>query len=121
MSGVYNATYFSTRPEIASAPGIMYCVILVNKSTYEREVMKIGIAKGSTWKDAVRRSSGFRGYELKIQKIYSSTLYDVWQREQALHEKWKHKRKSPSIKFGGHTECFEICSEILDDFPKNNS
>jgi hypothetical protein len=121
MSGVYNATYFSTRPEIAASPGIMYCVILVNKTTYEREVLKIGIAKGSTWKDAVRRSSGFNGYELKIQKIYASTLFDVWQKEQALHEKWKHKQKRPSIKFGGYSECFEICPEILADFPKNNS
>lgn len=121
MSGVYNETFFSTRPEIASSPGILYCIILVNKNSLEREVLKIGIAKGKTWKDAVRRGFGFKGYDLRIQKIYSATLYEVWKLEQELHAKWKHKQKSPSIKFGGHTECFEICPEIIASVPKNNS
>ena len=121
MSGVYNQTFFSTRPEVASAPGILYCVILVNKKTCEREVLKIGIAKGKTWKDAVKRSLGFKGYDLRIQKIYSASLYEVWELEQSLHAKWKHKQKAPSIKFGGHTECFEIDPEIIASIPKNNS
>ncbi len=111
MSGVYNQTYFSTRPEIAKSPGILYCVILVNRTTFEREVLKIGIAKGKTWKDAVKRSFGFNGYDLE----------EVWRMEQELHQKWKHKRKIPSIKFGGYTECFEICPEIISTFPKNKS
>jgi hypothetical protein len=119
--GVYNKTYFDNRPEIAESPGILYCVILVNKKTHEREVLKIGIAKGKTWKDAVKRSSGFKGYDLRIQKIFTSTLRDVWEKEQALHSKWKHLQKFPSVTFGGYTECFEISPEILADFPKNNS
>jgi hypothetical protein len=121
LSGIYNALYFASRPEIASAPGLLYCVILVNRKTSEREVLKIGITKGRTWKDAVKRSFGFKGYDLRIQKTYSGTLLEVWELEQALHKKWSHKRKIPSISFGGKTECFEICPEIIADFPKNNS
>ena len=118
MSGVYNQTFFNNHPEIASAPGILYCVILVNKKTCEREVLKIGIAKGKTWKDAVKRSFGFKGYDLKIQKVHSATLREVWELEQALHAKWKHKQKFPSISFGGKTECFEVDPEIIRTFPK---
>lgn len=121
MSGIYNAQYFSSRPEIAASPGLLYCVILVNKKTFEREVLKIGITKGRSYKDAVKRSFGFKGYDLRIQKTYSGTLLEVWELEQALHRKWSHKSKKPSIKFGGWTETFEICSEIINDFPKNNS
>lgn len=121
MSGIYNATYFKNHPDIASSPGILYCVILVNKKTLEREVLKIGIAKGKTWKDAIRRATGFRGYDLKIQKIYSSTLEDCWAKEQSLHKKFEHLRKSPAIKFAGHTETFIISPEIIEAFPKNKS
>lgn len=121
MSGIYNATYFSNHPEVAQSPGILYCVILVNKTTLEREVLKIGIAKGRTWKDAVKRANGFRGYDLKIQKIYSSTLKECWELEQDLHKRFEHLRKSPSIKFGGHTETFAISPEIIEAFPKNKS
>lgn len=119
MSGVYNATYFASRPEIASAPGLLYCVILVNKKTCEREVLKIGITRGKTWKDAVKRSFGFKGYDLRIQKTFSGTLLEVWSLEQELHARWAHKSKKPRIKFGGWTETFcpSILSEVLKDFP----
>ena len=117
MSGLYNATYFSTRESEANASGILYCVILVNKKTFEREVLKIGVAKGTTWKDAVKRSFGFKGYDLRIQKIYHGTLKEVWELEQKLHAKWAHKSKKPSIKFGGYIECCETCDEIIKDLP----
>ena len=48
-------------------------------------------------------------------------LYNVWKKEQELHEKFKHEKFKPEVKFGGWTECFEITSLILRDFPKNNS
>lgn len=118
--GIYNVKYFANHPEECTLPGILYCVVLVNKKTSEREVMKVGIAKGKTWRDAVKRATGFKGYELKIQKVYSSTIYDCFIKEQALHAQFKHLRKSPLVKFSGHTECFEISSEILNAFPKNN-
>lgn len=119
MSGVYNATYFASRPEVASAQGLLYCVILVNRKTCEREVLKIGITKGKTWKDAVKRSLGFKGYDLRIQKTFSGTLFEVWSLEQALHKKWSHKSKKPSIKFDGWTECFcpSILNEVLNGEP----
>jgi hypothetical protein len=121
--GIYNATYFVNYPEEQTEPGILYCVILVNNKTLEREVLKIGIAKGKTWKDAVKRSFGFKGYELRIQRVYSATLKEVWELEVALHTKWAHKRKAPLVKFAGHTECFcpSILSEVLLDIPKNSS
>lgn len=117
MAGLYNETFFRNFPDVAKADGILYCVVLVNKKTSEREVLKIGIAKGKTWKDAIRRSSGFKGYDIRIQKIYTSTLEEVWKLEQALHEQWKHKKKVPKIMFGGYTECFEVCQEIISSFP----
>ena len=121
MVGIYNATYFANRPNIAMEPGVLYCVILVNKTTYEREVLKIGIAKGRSWKDVVKRSFGFKGYELKVQKVYCGTLKEVWELEQALHVQWGHKKKLPSKHFGGYTECFEVCPEIIRSIPKNKS
>ena len=78
MAGLYNKTYFDNRPEEAAKPGILYCVILVNKKTSEREVLKIGIAQGTTWKDAIKRSFGFIVYDLRLQKIYKGSLREVW-------------------------------------------
>ena len=93
----------------------------VNKETFERECIKVGIASGKDWRHVVKRSRGFRGYDLRIQRTYHSTLFHVWQIEQLLHEKFKHDSYQPKIKFGGHTECFKISSLILRDFPKNSS
>jgi len=119
--GIYNSKYFKNNVEKANSPGTLYLVVLINKKTSERECLKIGITKGSSYKNVITRSHGFKGYDLRIQKTYHSTLLEVWELEQALHKKWSHKRKIPSIKFGGWTECFEICPEIIADFPKNNS
>lgn len=117
MSGIYNATYFKNHPEEKNLDGILYCVILVNQKTLRRECLKIGIAKGKTWKDALRRSRGFGGYHIRIQKIYHDTLYNCWCLEQALHEEFKEFQYSPEEKFGGHTECFEIKKEIILAIP----
>lgn len=115
--GIYNETYFRNYPEEASLPGILYCVILVNKKTFERECLKIGIAKGNTFRDVIKRSKGFTGYDLRIQKTYVDTLYNVWKLEQALHEEFKEYRHYSKHKFGGHTELFEIRPEIIKAIP----
>jgi len=37
----------------------------------------------------------------------------VWDIETELHKKFNEKTHNPTIKFGGYTECFDIC--ILQD------
>lgn len=119
--GIYNQTYFNNYPEERDRDGVLYGVVLVNKQTWTRECIKVGIASGKDWRHIIKRSRGFKGYDLRIQRSYHDTLYNVWKLEQELHEKFKHDKYQPKIKFGGHTECFEITSLILRDFPKNKS
>ena len=119
--GVYNKTYFENRPDEQLVEGVLYGVILVNQRTYERECIKVGIAKGKDWRHVIKRSRGFKGYDLRIQRTYHDTIYNCWKKEQELHEEFKDDRHYPAEKFGGHTECFKINSKILSHFPKNNS
>ena len=58
--GKYNETYFKNHPEEAQKEGVLYGVILVNKITHEREVIKVGIAAGKDWRHVVKRSRGFK-------------------------------------------------------------
>lgn len=115
--GGYNDTFFQRNPEIASSPGLLYCVVLVNKTTNEREAIKIGITKGTSTKDMVRRGNGFKGYEFRVQKLVKGTLKQVFDLEQKLHDMWAHKRFTPDYKFGGWTECFELDNEIIKSVP----
>ena len=117
MTGIYNATYFNNHPEEKDKDGVLYCVILVNRETHQRECLKIGIAKGRTWKEVLKRSRGFKGYDLRIQKIYHDTIYNCWCLEQALHKEFAKYSYKPSKKFAGHTECFEIRKEIILAIP----
>jgi hypothetical protein len=119
--GVYNQTYFDNRPLEKERDGVLYGVILVNTKTWERECIKVGIASGKDWRHVIKRSRGFKYYDLRIQRTYHDTIYNCWKFEQELHAKYKHDSYAPKIKFGGHTECFKISSLILQDFPKNNS
>jgi len=117
--GGYNETFFSRNPEIANSPGILYCVVLVNKATDEREALKIGITKGTSTKDMVRRGNAFKGYEFRVQKLVKGTLKQVFDLEQSLHDKWAHRRFIPNQKFGGWTECFELDDEIIKSVPNH--
>ena len=121
MSGVYNQTYFNNHPHECDREGVLYGVILVNQLTFERECIKVGIASGKDWRHVIKRSRGFKGYDLRIQRTYHDTIYNCWKIEQELHEKFKDDSYSPSQKLGGHTEWFKISSLILSHFPKNNS
>lgn len=116
--GLYNPTYFRNNPEECSKPGVLYCVVLVNTRTMEREALKIGITKGTNYKDAIKRARGFTGYDIRIQKLVYGTLEEIFYLEQYLHEKWAHKKLKPTNKFGGHLECFEVDSEIIRSIPK---
>lgn len=117
--GGYNPTFFANHPEKADEPGVLYCVVLVNKRTFEREAVKIGITKGTNFRDAIKRSLGFTGYEIRIQKLVQGTLEEVFYLEQYLHELWLDEKYKPTQKFGGHTECFNIAAlpEILKTIP----
>ena len=115
--GIYNQAYFDNHPEECDVEATLYCVVLVNKQTYEREAIKIGITKGKGWKAALSRSSGFTFHDIRIQKTVTGRLEDIYWLEDYLHEKWQHKRKEMPQKFGGHTECFEVCDEIIKSIP----
>lgn len=116
----YNETSFANDPEKANSPGILYVVVLVNRYTHERECCKIGIAKGNSWKDAVKRARGFKGYELRIQKVVSGTLLEMYRLEQELHKEWEDYSVIPKQDFGGKTECFslDILSNVLKQLRK---
>ena len=72
--GVYNQTYFDNRPEEQLREGVLYGVVLVNTRTFERECIKVGIASGKDWRHVIKRSRGFKGYELRIQRTYHDTI-----------------------------------------------
>ena len=116
--GVYNQTYFDNRPLEKERDGVLYGVILVNTKTWNRECIKVGKASGKDWRHVIKRSRGFKYYDLRIQRTYHDTIYNCWKFEQELHAKYKHDSYAPKIKFGGHTECFKPTSKILEDFPK---
>jgi len=117
--GIYNPKYFENHPEESNLEGVLYIVVLVNKKTNLRECVKIGITKGRNWKAAIKRSSGFNGYEIRIQKIVAGTLEEVYYLEEYLHELWSEHRYHGASKFGGWTELFNIdkLSEILASVP----
>ena len=104
----YSTTAFNNDPEKANRPGILYVIVLVNKKTFERECVKIGITKGRSFKDANKRAKGFDGYEIRIQKLVKGTLEEVYNLEQALHREYAEFSFEPTHRFGGHTECFDI-------------
>lgn len=117
--GIYNDKYFLNYPEEADKEGLLYVVVLVNKATSKRECVKIGITKGRNWKDAIKRSRGFNGYEIRIQKTVTGRLEDIYYLEQYLHELWAEHRYFGALKFGGHTELFSIdkLKEIIASVP----
>lgn len=96
-------------------------MVLVEKKTQTRECIKIGIAKGRNWKDVIKRSGGFKGYELRIQKVVPGTLEEIFYLEQYLHDLWSHKRFKTTHKFAGYTECFELDDEIIRSIPIKSS
>lgn len=115
---MYSRKWFEANPEEAERPGVLYCVVLVDRDTNKRECLKVGIASGKNWKDVLKRSQGFTGYDIRIQRTYADTIYNVWKIEQELHERFKEYKYTPTRKFGGYTELFEIRKEIIAAIPK---
>lgn len=117
--GIYNPKYFENHPDEANLDAILYVVVLVNQTTNLRECVKIGITKGRNWKDAIKRAGGFKGYDIRIQKIIPGKLEEIYYLEEYLHELWIDHRYHGASKFGGWTELFSIdkLSEILASIP----
>lgn len=117
--GVYNPTFFKNHPEEGDKPGLLYILVLVNKKTFERCCIKIGITKGTNYRDAIKRANGFTGYEIRIQKLVTGRLEDIYFLESYLHELWSEHRYTESHVFGGHTELFQIdqLKDILKSVP----
>ena len=117
--GIYNEKYFENHPDECDAEAVLYCVVLVNRISMKRECIKIGIAKGRNWKDVIRRSNGFKGYDIRIQKVVHGRLEDIYYLEQYLHEKWSDRKYKSEWKFGGHTELFELDDAIIKSVPSS--
>lgn len=119
LVGGYNLTRFARDRELACSPGILYIIVLVNKATSERACVKIGITRGASNKDVIKRAVGFKGYEPRIQKLFMATLEEVYNLEQELHHKFSAHSYKSEWKFGGETELFNIekLSEILNSLP----
>ncbi len=94
-------------------------MILVNKKTDERTCIKIGITKGTSYKDVSKRAAGFTGYETRVQKIVKGTLEEIFYLEAYLHELWAEKKYKSEWRFGGHTELFEMDPAIIKSIPNN--
>ena len=117
ITGFYCTSFFNNHPDIANKPGILYCVVLVNKNTMERVCIKIGITKGTSNKDVLNRVGHFKGYDTRIQKLVFGTLEEVYYLEQYLHDLWDHKRYISEWKFGGYKELFQLDNEIVKSIP----
>lgn len=115
--GGYNFTYFENNPEIANNPGACYLVVLIDKDTNKKIAYKIGITKGSSNKDVLKRVKHFKEYEARILKVHFDTLLNVFSLEQQLHTKWAQYKMLPDKKFGGWQECFELNDMIVKTFP----
>ena len=117
--GIYNETYFKNNPDEADIEATLYCVVLVNKRTFERECIKIGITKGRDWKAVLKRATGFPFHEVRIQKTVVGRLEDIYYLEDYLHEMWQHERYVSPVSFGGHTELFNMNQDIIKSIPKS--
>lgn len=116
--GGYSLTFFENNPDIANSPGICYLVVLVDKESHKKIGYKIGITKGSTNKDVLKRAKGISPYEVRVLKFEKGTLIDMFILEQKLHSKWRNYKLVPDKAFGGMQECFELNDIILKTFPK---
>lgn len=119
LPGGYNYTRFAKDRNLATSPGLLYIVVLVNKATDEKTCVKVGITKGTSNRDVLKRASGFKGYDVRIQKLYKGSLEEVFKLEQEIHSKFSEHSYKSEWKFGGATELFNLdkLSEILNSLP----
>lgn len=97
--GGYSARYFEMNPSEQQKSGILY---LLRFTSQTEEFYKIGI---TTTTIKQRYHWGYLDYNIDVILEHPTTIYDAWQREQAIISMFKHQRYIPSIKIGGYTEC----------------
>lgn len=89
LIGGYSEALFSTKPEIKEYPAILYYISMNNRSLF-----KIGITRC----DIRQRLSGLKSVakngikEINFIKIYKSSLYDCFQKEQQILQKFNQYR-----------------------------
>jgi hypothetical protein len=78
---------------------------------------KVGITYHSL-KHRYRKKDLPNGYQYESLAVHKSTnAARIWEWEQSILETFVHLRYTPSVIFGGQTECFRSCEEILAVFP----
>lgn len=102
-TGFYSEGYFSNHPEKKEIPGKLYFVRLYNDT---ESFYKVGITKHGAYHrfyvdDKIP-------YNVDIIKETDMLLYDAYQKEQMLLEKYKNNYVVPLINFAGKTECLNI-------------
>lgn len=96
--GSYNEKTFNDNPELKNIQGVLYSIKLTSDVTGE-EFWKIGITKNLS-----RRFTEIQhSYNVELIECISGNLYDLWVIEQNILN--MSLRYTPTIKFGGHTEC----------------
>lgn len=93
------------------------CYLYLVEFTCDTEsFLKIGITKHDNIKYR------FRGqlpeYDFNLIYVIKTDFYTAYRQEQELHSKFKDRSYTPTIKFKGWTECFNLESkkEVLKDF-----
>lgn len=79
----------------------LYVIRCFNES---EEFYKVGITKNSV-KERYKCAKSMP-YEYEVVKIITSTPSKIWDLEKRFISVYKKCKYKPSIKFGGHTECF---------------
>lgn len=94
--------------------GILY---LLRIYLFNEQFYKIGITYQSV-SERYRPKGALGEYKYEVLAEYKSdNLLAVYEWEQSILESFAHLRYQPSVHFGGATECFSSCEEILSIFP----
>jgi hypothetical protein len=102
---------------VQKSRGVACILYLLRVFKQGEEFYKIGITN-RTIQQRFSRPSTRHGYEIEIIAQYKSTnAAAVFDWEQSIIETFAHLRYRPKISFGGETECFSSCEEILEIFP----
>jgi hypothetical protein len=88
---------------------------IIKCSNYDEEFYKIGITKNQL---KTRFPSGIMmPYGFEVIKEFKDSAEKVWDLEKKLHRKFKQFKYTPSIYFGGFTECFStylLVEEVIN-------
>jgi len=99
MTGRYDINRLQTDTKLGESGGVLY---LCYMKSAEESFYKIGITKSLK-----HRIKGFTGYESSVVcSVDNLTLLQAYLLEQNILK--QHHRYTPTIKFGGYTECLDM-------------